>query len=158
MFACGALLWGNYIQWGGWHVCPLRQRRSPGVLLRCGELRTTNEQSSFTTSGVLHSWIPRLVGWSCAKPRDFLVASWSEDFTRWHQGYSQILGEKRNSNFEFSLTFPTIFFDQKNRTFLDPKNFRPKSFRIFFDEKNFDKKNSVNYSDPEFLQDSKNHA
>ena len=57
----------------------LRQRRSPGVLLRCGELRTTNQQSSFTTtcSGVLHSWITRLVGWSCAKPGELLLEGWS---------------------------------------------------------------------------------
>ena len=42
-------------------------------------------------------------------------------------------------NFEFSLTFSTIFFSIKNRKKLVPKKFRPKSVRIFFDENVFDK-------------------
>ena len=58
-------------------MSPLRQRRSPGVLLRCGEPRTTNGQSSFTTTRVLHSWITRLVGWSCAKSGELLLEGWS---------------------------------------------------------------------------------
>ncbi len=46
-------------------------------------------------------------------------------------------------NFEFSLTFSTIFFSDKNRKFLIPKHFRPKVFGFFFDEKFSDQKISA---------------